>query len=179
MPERSNSAEARRALQGKQVRLRIAPDGATEIVDRDLLGGKELTAIFSQMPATLPKNEIQVGQTWSRVMVAPVAGGAEARGGGKLEVTFRLDSIARDEETAYVSLVGKLTHASERRDTTGVTQTMSGSLTGGLVLDRGRGWITEARMTYVVRSLVTPAAGGPSATLRFRMKITQWMRVVP
>jgi hypothetical protein len=53
---------------------------------------------------------------------------------------------------------------------------MSGNMTGGLVIDRRRGWITEARMTYLVRSVMTPPVGSNAGSLRFRMKVTQWMR---
>lgn len=172
------AAETRRALQGKQVRLRIAPDGATTIVDSDPAGGAELNALFSQMPATLPPTAVEVGRRWSRVMVAPVAGTPATRGGGKLRATFRLDSLARNGESAFVSIVGTLSRPPSPNDGSAATLTMSGSLTGSLVVDRRLGWITEARMTYVVRSLVTPPPGSRSAALRFRMKVTQWMRAV-
>ena len=46
--------QMRRALQSRRVRLRIAPDGATEIVGRDAESAPELRALFAQMPATLP-----------------------------------------------------------------------------------------------------------------------------
>src|SRR4051794_14285704 len=48
------AVETRRAMQGKRVRLRIAPDGATEVVPGESGGSAELNALFSQMPATLP-----------------------------------------------------------------------------------------------------------------------------
>jgi len=169
------AAETRRALQGKRVRLRIAPDGATEIVDRDP-GDPNLNALFAQMPATLPSGEVEVGESWSRAMVAPLADAPA--GGGKLEATFRLDSLSRDRETAYVSLVGTLSRPPRAKRGAGPTITMSGSMTGALVMDRRLGWVTEARTAYVVRSVVTPPPGSSSAALRFRMKVTQWMRAV-
>src|SRR6188472_1334678 len=46
------ATETRRAMQGKRVRLRIAPDGATEVVDGGADGSAELNALFAQMPAT-------------------------------------------------------------------------------------------------------------------------------
>ena len=87
--------ETRRALQGKRVRLRIAPDGATEIVGKDSGGAPGLSAIFSQMPATLPGTAVAVGESWSRVMVAPIDPALTTKGeGGKLKATFRLDSLS-------------------------------------------------------------------------------------
>ena len=57
--------------------------------------------------------------------------------------------------------------------------TMSGSMTGGLVIDRRRGWINDARMSYVVHSVVTPNSGSTADAMRFHMKVTQWVRAVP
>ena len=170
--------ETRRALQGKRVRLRVAPDGATEIVGKDVDGTPALSAIFAQMPATLPDRAVPVGYSWSRVMVAPIDPSLGARGeGGKLSATFRLDSLSRNAERAYVSVVGTLSRAPGSKD--GWTPlTMSGSMTGGFVLDRRRGWISDARLTYTVRSTVLPSTGNSADAMRFRMKVTQWVRVV-
>jgi hypothetical protein len=169
------ASEALRALQGRRVRLRIAPDGATEVVGGG--SGAELNAVFSQMPATLPSTPIPVGQSWSRVMAAPLAGttGVEA---GKLQVRFRLDSLSSGGDWAHVSLHGTLSPPSSAANQAGAVA-MSGTMTGGLVIDRRRGWITEARMTYVVRSVMTPPPGSNAASVRFRMKVTQWMRAEP
>lgn len=171
------ATETPRAMQGKRVRLRIAPDGATEVVGGDAGGSAELNALFAQMPATLPNSPIEVGRSWSRVMVAPL-GPAASKGGGKLQATFRLDSLSRNGERAYVSLVGILTRPPSLKDGW-ATLTLSGSMTGGLVMDRRRGWISDARMSYTVRSVVTPNSGSTAAAMRFHMKVTQWVRVVP
>lgn len=168
--------ETRRALLGKRVRLRIAPDGATELVGGDVAASPELSALFAQMPATLPNTPVAVGQTWSRVMLAPIgAGGAK---GGKLQATFKLDSLSKNGGLAFVSLVGTLNRPPSSKDGW-ATLTMSGSMNGGLVIDRRRGWISDARMNYMVRSTVAPTAGNMAAAMRFRMKVTQWVRTVP
>jgi hypothetical protein len=167
----------RRALQGRQVRLRISPDGATELASGDVAGNAELNALFAQMPATLPGAPVVVGQTWSRTMVAPM-GPAAPRGGGKLEARFRLDSLSRNGDRAYVSLVGTLSSPPSSK-AGWATLTMSGSVTGGLVVDRRLRWISDARMTYTVRSTVSPTSGSTNAAMRFRMKVTQWVRTVP
>jgi Family of unknown function (DUF6263) len=172
------ASEIPRAMQGKRVRLRIAPDGATAVVDSAAGGGSELNALFAQMPATLPNTPVAVGERWSRVMMAPMGTTPGAKGGGKLQATFRLDSLSRNGERAYVSLVGILTRPASAKDGW-ATLTMSGSMTGGLVIDRRRGWINDARMTYIVRSVVTPNSGGTADAMRFHMKVTQWVRTVP
>lgn len=172
------ATETRRALQGKRVRLRIAPDGATELVGGDAGGNAELSALFAQMPATLPSSPVAVGQSWSRTMVAPIGSAAPGNGGGKLKATFRLDSLSRNGDRAYVSLVGTLSRPPSAKDGW-ATLAMSGSVTGGLVIDRRLRWISDARMTYTVRSTVSPTAGDTTAAMRFRMKVTQWVRAVP
>jgi uncharacterized protein DUF6263 len=171
------AAETRRALQGKRVRLRIAPDGATELVGGDVAGNVELNALFSQMPATLPDTPVAVGQSWSRVMVAPVGTGP-ATGGGKLQATFRLDSLSRNGDLAYVSLAGTLSRPPSKKDGW-ATLTLSGSMTGALIVDRRLGWISDARLSYGVRSTVTPTSASTAAAMHFRMKVTQWVRVIP
>ena len=173
----SVATETRRALQGKQVRLRISPDGATELAGGDVAGNADLNALFAQMPATLPSTSVAVGQSWSRTMVAPM-GAPTPTGGGKLEATFRLDSLSRSGDKAYVSLVGTLSRPPSAKDGW-ATLTMSGSVSGSLVLDRRLRWISDARMTYTVRSTVSPTSGSTSAAMRFRMKVTQWVRAIP
>ena len=173
----SVAIETRRALQGKRVRLRIAPDGATEVMNGDGDGGTELNAIFSQMPATLPNTPVAVGQAWTRTMLAPVGTG-RGRERGKLEATFKLDSLSRNGELAFVSLVGMLSRPPSSKDGWATLSTM-GSMNGGMVIDRRRGWITDARMSYVVRSTVAPSSGSTADTMRVRMKVTQWVRVIP
>jgi hypothetical protein len=169
--------ETRRALLGKRVRLRVAPDGATEILSKGIDGAPELSAIFSQMPATLPNVAVPVGYSWSRVMVAPIDPLTTKGEGGKLSATFRLDSLSRSGERAYISIVGTLSRPPGAKDGW-ATLTMSGSMTGGLVIDRRRGWISDARLTYTVRSTVLPSNGNAADAMRFRMKVTQWVRVV-
>lgn len=172
------AVETRRAMQGKRVRLRIAPDGATEVVAGEGDGSAELNALFAQMPATLPNTPVAVGQRWSRVMMAPLGAAPGAKEGGKLQATFRFDSLSRNGERAYVSLSGILSRPASAKDGW-ATLTMSGSMTGGIVIDRRRGWINDARMTYVVRSVVTPNSGGSADAMRFLMKVSQWVRSVP
>jgi hypothetical protein len=174
----SVAVETRRAMQGKRVRLRIAPDGATEVVAGEGDGSAELNALFAQMPATLPNTPVAVGQRWSRVMMAPLGAAPGAKEGGKLQATFRLDSLSRNGERAYISLSGILSRPPSAKDGW-ATLTMSGSMTGGIVIDRRRGWINDARMTYVVRSVVTPNSGGSADAMRFLMKVSQWVRSVP
>jgi len=105
-------------------------------------------------------------------------GTGPAGSGGKLQATFKLDSLARNGELAYVSLAGILSRPPSMKDGW-ATLTLSGSLTGGLVIDRRLGWISDARMSYTVHSTVTPTSASTAAAMRFHMKVTQWVRVIP
>ena len=43
---------------------------------------------------------------------------------------------------------------------------------------RRRGWLTDARATMNVRSVLTPPRGGDAHPMRFYMKVTQRMRAM-
>lgn len=171
--------EARRAFLGRRVRLHVAPDGATEVVGGGVGVNPELRALFAQMPATLPREEIVIGASWSRVMVIPLSSESAPGTGGTLKATFRFDSLSRNGDLAYLSMSGTLSRAAApANEPRGGTFAMSGAVLGSLVIDRRRGWLSEARASFTVRSLVTPPAGSASNPMRFKMKITQWMRAV-
>jgi hypothetical protein len=77
--------------------------------------------------------------------------------GGALKATFRLDSISRTGDLAYVSLRGTLRRDSPPTVTTGL-------VTGTLVVDRQRGWLTDSRATIHVTSGA------------MQMMISEWLR---
>ena len=64
----------------------------------------------------------------------------------------------------------------EGQQAKGFVQT-SGSVSGRILIDRRRGWITDAHTVIALRSLVS-GTGKDSAPIRVRMRITQWMRVM-
>jgi len=173
--ERAAETErARRSLQGRSVRLRIAPDGSAELVGD---GGEpaELRALFTQMPATLPPRPVAVGESWTRTMEVPRP---DAEGdAGTLTATFRLDSLGRGGDVAYVTMRGSLgSAAGRRRGAAAATVEMSGVVVGSMTIDRRRGWMTDARTTLSVRSVVAPPPGTSGAPTHVRLKMTQWLR---
>lgn len=154
---------------GSRVTMRLAPDGTARVLD----GGGALTsdavALLGQMPATLPGRRVAVGERWSNSVAMPIPGQPEGVGAGTLETTFRLDSLSRYGDIAYVSLQGKLA----RPDggvllAHGVRYESSGTVTGHLELDRRRGWLTTLRASIVVRSVLT-AAGAPPVHVSTRI----------
>jgi hypothetical protein len=145
-----------------------------------------LRAVVTQMPATLPKEPVEIGQSWVRTMEIPVVPAAGGGGSAAVSGTFKLDSVSKGGDIAYVSLTGRLvrsTNVPYGPDGTGgqgkrrnATVSTSGSITGSIVVDRSRGWITDVKTSVVSRSLMQQA-GYTSATARMWMRITQRVQV--
>jgi hypothetical protein len=169
---------ASRTLEGQRVQLRLGRDGSAAIVGGDDGGSPELRAVVSQMPASFPPAPVSVGERWTRVMQLPVSG-QQVPAGGELHATFRFDSLSRDGDIAYLSMRGQLTRDSSAAQLPdGMMFRMSGWVVGALQVDRRRGWLTDARTTMNVRSVLTPPPGGDAQPMRFQMKITQRMRAM-
>jgi len=166
-----------KSIQGQRFRFRVATDGSA------LVGGKDTWspqagALISQMPATLPRRPITPGTSWTRSMEIPLAGTLGVRGMATLSATFRFDSLSKSGELAFISVRGRLSRgASEQKQ--GVTEVVetSGTLTGEVLVDRRRGWITDARTTMSLRSLVLPTSGD-RPPVRVKLTISQWMRAM-
>jgi len=175
-----------RALQGQRFRFRVSPDGSTAVTGVDAWAGPAVGSLLSQLPATLPSEPVMPGASWNRSVDIPLAVSAEGKTSATLTAVFRLDSLSKSGEFAYLSMKGRLVRsgptqpgAPGKKGDGGFVQT-SGSVTATLLLDRRRGWIADAKTLISLRSLVTGknAKGGETAPLRVRMKITQWMRVM-
>ncbi|HEX2721871.1 MAG TPA: DUF6263 family protein [Gemmatimonadaceae bacterium] len=146
--------------------LRVSSDGGAEVIGQD--ASDELRAVFGQMPATLSRKPVAVGEKWAREMRLPVTG--EAGAWGLVRATFQLDSLGRNGSVAYISMRGTLTH--DHSD--GSDSELSGSMSGSMQLDRRLAWITETRASIDVTSVVhSPGGGRP---MRVRTKITQLLR---
>src|SRR3954466_13680157 len=170
----------RRALQSKRVWLRVSPDGAMEVV-HDSDPTSDLQEIFGGMPAMLARQPVKVGEKWTREMQIPLSGEPGAM--GAVRATFRLDSLGRNGDVAYVSLHGTMS----RLNSSGAgvpteSYTTSGTLSGTIQIDRRLGWITDSRSSITVRSTIasTPGRKGepPRAPMQVRTKITQWIRAM-
>lgn len=167
-----------RTIQGQRFRFRVAKDGSTMPVGTHGWG-KSQAGLLAQMPATLPQKPIAPGETWSSAMDVPLGtGGDDGRGTATLTATFRFDSLSRSGELAFLSVRGRLIRSStSAREGVASIVESSGSVTGHVLVDRRRGWITEARTTVLVRSLVIPADRG-RPPMRVEMTISQWLRVM-
>ena len=102
----------RRAMQSKPIWLRVSTDGGMEMVD-DGDPNSELRHIFGEMPAVLTRAPVAVGEKWTREMRIPLS--SEPGAVGSVRATFRLDSLGRNGDIAYISLRGTMS----RINTTG------------------------------------------------------------
>ena len=170
----------RRTMQARKVWLRVSTDGAMELVD-DGDANSELRHIFGEMPAVLSRASVSVGDKWTREMQIPLS--SEPGAVGAVRATFRLDSLGRNGDIAYISMRGTMS----RINTPGAAPAgpgygTTGQLSGTIQIDRRLGWITDSRSTIIVRSTITSASskkGEPErAPMQVRTKITQWIRAM-
>ena len=161
----------------RAVRFRVAPNGAAYVPSGRGRAVPSAVAA-SHMPATLPSRAIHEGTSWSSVVQVPLASSVDPRGSATLVATFTFDSLSKSGELAFLSLRGRLTKADsdEKSEGRNLVET-SGTVIGHVTLDRRRGWITDARTTFSLLSLVTPADAG-KAPVRVKMTISQWLRAM-
>jgi hypothetical protein len=152
-----------------RVELMVTPDGAAEVIDADAT--EQMRLAFGQMPATLTRKPVSVGETWVKQMRIPIS--AEAGAMGMVRATFRLDSLSASGDIAYISMKGTLTHDHDD----GSNSELEGWMTGSMQLDRRIAWITETRAFIDAESTVRPAGGGKS--MRVRTRITQLLKARP
>jgi len=131
----------------------------------------------SLMPTTFPKGAINVGESWIRDMALPVGNGFGAQMAGKLHVTFRLDSVSRGADLAFVSMRGEMQPASGPGAASDAVLE-KGLVNGTIVIDQKRGWLAESWFSIAMNSAMSlpPATGVLS--MRMQMRITQHMHTL-
>jgi hypothetical protein len=170
----------RKALQATPIWVRVSTDGAMEIVDADD-ANSELRHIFGEMPAMLAREPVAVGGRWTREMKIPLTGDPGTL--GSVRATFRLDSLGKNGDVAYISMQGTMSRINApAAPAAGAGYTTSGTLSGTIQIDRRLGWITDSRSSIIVRSTIAAAPGRKGAPQRspmqVRTKITQWIRAM-
>lgn len=164
----------------RAVRFRVAPNGAAYIPSGQGRRAAPSAAVASHMPATLPSRPIAPGSSWNSVVQVPLASSVDPKGTATLVATFTFDSLSRSGELAFLSLRGRLTKADPDKQSDSDARNQvetSGTVEGHVMLDRRRGWITDARTTFSLLSLVTPA-DPTKPVMRVKMTISQWLRAM-
>jgi len=158
------SESARRAMEGKRIQLEIAPNGSATVVDAPDELSSDVRAAVSAMPSTLPDKPIRIGSTWKQTTAIPVsasAGGRHGVGGNAatLTATYRLDSLSRDGDIAFISMRGVLQRDSSAAPlSSGLRVISNGTITGSLRVDRKCGWWTSSDATITLESVLTPSS---------------------
>jgi hypothetical protein len=165
----AGASETERQLAGRQMRLRLQPDGTVSVVDDEANVPKQVNEMVSLMPASFPRGSVTIGDTWLREMPIPDAGSGKPM---VVKTAIRLDSVSTDYEIAYLSLRGSVQATSQ------VTQSeVSGSVSGSMTVDRRRGWLSASRFSIQLRTLV-PSSIANEPPLQYLMRVTQQMRVL-
>jgi hypothetical protein len=173
----SLSDQARRALQGKEVRVRFSREGSAIVIEADPDIPRNLQSVFSQLPATFPRHQVSVGSTWKQRI--PIPDAVQGQIAGTLEAVLRLDSLTHRGKHAHISMRGTLT-----RDSTaaaipgGVRRTMTGTVSGFMILDRARGWVTDASTEMSMRSHIEPSPGSALPPVKMRIRLLQRQRTM-
>ncbi|HET7632569.1 MAG TPA: hypothetical protein VFK16_09655 [Gemmatimonadaceae bacterium] len=168
--------QIQRALAGVATRMRILPDGAVRMESARMApGAPASSAVPMASPAMLPRAPVRVGETWTGSIPVPSAGPLGPSADGSLENTYRLDSLGGGGRTAWISVHGFFM-PDANQDSVG--RTTAGSVVGVLRLDQRRGWITDSRLTILLRTRTGPAADTTGAGTVFDMRITQRVRAM-
>ncbi|MCC7053725.1 MAG: hypothetical protein IT355_10695 [Gemmatimonadaceae bacterium] len=148
------------ALQGRTLRMKVAPDGELIVLDdasvQTAATIATLAALVDRVPAALPVTPVRARERWTRHMAL-----AGAPGDG-IDVQFTLDSLTHFGDFAWVSVRGLM------KD---VAVDAGASVTGWVLLDRRRGWITRSRMLMTMRAVMVGQGGMPP--MRFVMRVEQ------
>jgi hypothetical protein len=163
------------ALEGTSVLLHIAPDGAVTVLDSTDRVGRTLRQVVADLPVTFPRQPVRVGSSWVRTMKVPA--GADY-GAGQIRLEFRLDSVTPSLDSAFVSVRGPLGKEHNEAVVGGATVTTRGILTGTMVIDRRRGWLTDWHALISVQSVMHPPKGSDAEAGRMHMTLMQWLRAV-
>ena len=165
------------AATDRTVHVHVTTDGAMSVVDARP-GTMAPDASLQGMPPMLPSKAVSVGEEWECDIALPSVPMFGIRADGVVHAEFRLDSMTKNGRLAYVSMKGTLRREGSARDLTPGTQLVtSGRLRGFLVLDRTRGWITEAETIIQVQSDFTVRPGDKAPARSLDIRLTQRMKV--
>ena len=129
------------------------------------------------MPTTFPKSAINVGESWMRDMALPVGNGFGAQVAGRLHVTFRLDSVTRAGDLAFVSMRGEMQPASGPGAASDAVLE-KGLVNGTMVIDQKRGWLVESWFSIAMNSAMSLPPQTGVLSMRMQMRITQHMQTL-
>lgn len=174
---RAATLQAGTRLRGQRVRFRVSPDGMVAMLQDAGPAPREVAQVVSLMPTTFPKGAINVGESWMRDMALPVGNGFGAQVAGRLHVTFRLDSVTRNGELAFVSMRGEMQPATGPGAASDAVLE-KGLVNGTMVVDQKRGWLAESWFSIAMNSAMSLPPSTGVTSMRMQMRITQHMHTL-
>lgn len=174
---RAATLQAGSRLRGQRVRFRVSPDGMVAMLQDAGPAPREVAQVVSLMPTTFPKGAINVGESWMRDMALPVGNGFGAQVAGRLHVTFRLDSVTRNGELAFVSMRGEMQPATGPGAASNAVLE-KGLVNGTMVVDQKRGWLAESWFSIAMNSAMSLPPSTGVTSMRMQMRITQHMHTL-
>ena len=171
---RELAEQAERDLEGRQMRLRLWPDGTVTLNDGAASVPREVSDLVSVMPASFPSRPVQVGDMWVREMPVPSSESVGIPTGSVVRTRFRFDSISPEGDLAYLSMAGALRPVAA----TPANEGLAGSVSGSLVVDRQRGWLSESHFLLQLRSTLARKGALRDEAVKFSVRVTQTMHVL-
>ena len=174
--------QAKRELTGRQMRLRLWPDGSVTLNDGAASVPREVSELVSVMPGSFPSRPVGVGETWIREMPIPSGTALGIPAGSVVRTRLRLDSLSGDGDLAFVAISGALAPTTSPAD----GSTLEGTVSGHFVVNRKRGWLSESHFQLQLRSTLARKAASKGVSkgvsgddsMRFRVRMTQSMKVL-
>ncbi len=174
---RTIADETRRLLAGRQMRLRLSPDGTVAVAEHERSVPREVNDLVAVMPASFPRGSVAVGDTWMREMPDPAVDRARRAPGWGGEGGVPLRFGVERGETAYLTMRGTLEPSTVAAAMT-EKGTLTGTVNGNMTVDRRRGWLSESRFLIQMKATVTSLGVARASTpMEIRMTITQHMKV--
>jgi hypothetical protein len=160
-------------MRGQRLRFHVGPDGSVTMLETADGAARDVAQVVSLMPATFPKDPIDVGESWMREMPLPSSTQLGAQLSGRLHVTLRLDSLVHHGERAYVSIRGEVKPATGPGASGALLE--QGAVNGTMVIDQKRHWLSESWFNVIIMSTVNATSANGVRPMRMQMRITQHM----
>ena len=151
----------------------VGHDGGMRVIDTGEHDG-ETTPFFPPAAPMLPDGPVNVRGRWTRTLELPIGTGVGEM--ARVQANFRLDSLSRNGDIAYISMTGTLSRIGGAGGRGG-SQRSTGTLAGVMQLDRRLGWITDTQLVLNVQTVMTSGEDG-TAPVQVQMKVTQRLRAM-
>ncbi|HEY9229908.1 MAG TPA: hypothetical protein VIP11_24870 [Gemmatimonadaceae bacterium] len=171
---RADAERAQKQMRGQRIRFRVSLDGTVVMTETENGAAREVAQVVSLMPAAFPKAPIKVGESWIREMPLPASPQYGSQIAGRLHVTFRFDSLTHGGEWAFVSMRGEMRPLATPPAGSGA-MLEKGFVSGTMLVDQRRGWLTESWFSIVTTSVITPPFSTGLGSLQVQMRIIQHM----